>query len=147
MSGRQPRFVFVRLAAIGTLIIASLLLASPANAEVVDNTWFERTITNFNPCAPEDGPVTLVFEVHGVTRQLADGTFLIHGNYHGTGTSTSGTEYVVNRQEWFTDDGTGTGAGTFRVIRVTKGSVDNVQIEGTFTYPPITVSSTFTCVG
>ncbi len=139
--------VFARLVAVGTLVIASLLLASPASAEVVDNTWSTFTVMNINPCAPEDGLVTLNFELHGVTRQLADGTFLIHGNYHGTGSSTSGTEYVVNRQEWFTDNGTGTGAGTFRVIRVTKGSVDNVQIEATFTYPPVIVSSTFRCVG
>jgi hypothetical protein len=139
--------IFPRLVAAGTLVIASLSLTSPAAAGEVESTWFTRTIINVNPCVPEDGLVTINFEVHGVTRQLADGTFLIHGNYHGTGSSTSGTEYVVNRQEWFTVDGAGAGSGTFRVIRITKGSIDNVQIEGTFTFPPMTVSSTFRCVG
>jgi hypothetical protein len=141
------RQLFARLATVATLVIGSLVVTSPAAAEVVAHTHDTFTVTNVNPCAPEDGLVTLTFELQGVTRQLADGTFEIHGSIHGTGSSTSGTEYVVNRQEWFTIDSTGAGSGTFRVRRISKGSLDNVLIEGTFTFPPMTVSSTFRCVG
>ena len=146
MNGPGRGSILARLTAVGTLLVAPLLLGSPAAGEVVENIHFTRTVTNTNPCAPEDGLLTLTFEVHGVWHQLADGTLLIHGNYHGTGTTTNGTQYVVNRQEWFTNDA-GTGSGTFHLVRVSKGSGDNVQIEGTFTFPPLTVSSTFTCVG
>ena len=139
--------VFARLIAVATLVIAPLLLATPGAATVVDNIHFTRTVTNANPCAPEDGPITLTFEVHGVIQQLADGTFLTHGNYHGTGSSTSGTEYIVNRQEWFTTDASGSGGGTARVERISKGSSDNSQLDVTFTFPPLTVSMTFRCVG
>lgn len=139
--------VFARLIAVATLVIAPLLLATPGAATVVDNIHFTRTVTNANPCAPEDGPITLTFEVHGVIQQLADGTFLTHGNYHGTGSSTSGTEYIVNRQEWFTTDASGSGSGTARVERISKGSSDNSQLDVTFTFPPLTVSMTFRCVG
>ena len=141
------RLSLARLVAVGTLVIAPLLLASPGAATVIDNIRFTRTVTNANPCAPEDGPVTLTFEVHGVIQQLADGTFLTHGNYHGTGSSTSGTEYVVNRQEWFTTDASGSGGGTAHVERISKGSSDNTQLDVTFTFPPLTVSMAFRCVG
>lgn len=142
--GLQPRST--RAIAVGTLVIASLLVASPAAAEVVANERFTFTITNPNPCAPEDGLITLNFEGHSVTHRLADGTLLVHSNFHGTGSSTNGTEYVVNRQQRFTDAG-GAGGGTFQVRRISKGSGDNVQIEATFTFPPMTVTSTFRCVG
>jgi hypothetical protein len=149
MHQRTIRFILARLVAVGTLVVAPLLLASPGAASVVDveSIHFTRTVTNANPCAPEDGPVTLTFEVHGVIKQLADGTFLTHGNYHGTGSSTSGTEYVVNRQEWFTTDASGNGSGTATVERISKGSVDNTQLDVTFTFEPLTVSMTFRCMG
>ena len=147
MRQRTGRFIVARVLAIGTLVIAPLLLASPGAATVVDNIHFTRTVTNTNPCAPEDGLVTITFEVHGVIQQLADGTFLTHGNYHGTGSSTSGTEYIVNRQEWFTTDASGSGGGTSHVERISKGSSDNTQLDVTFTFPPLTVSMTFRCVG
>jgi len=145
---RQPtiRFIVARLIAVGMLVIASLLLASPANADVIANKHFTFTVTNMNPCAPEDGLLTLNFEEHRVTQQLADGTLVIHSNFHGTGSSTSGAEYVVNRHQVTVIVGQ-TGSATFEVRRISKGSGDNVQIEATRTFPPVVVTITFRCVG
>ena len=56
---RPPTIHFIvgRLVAVGTLVIASLVLASPANADVIANEHFMFTVTNMNPCAPQDGLV------------------------------------------------------------------------------------------
>ena len=145
---RQPtiRFIVARLIAVGMLVIASLLLASPANADVIANEHFTFTVTNTNPCAPEDGLLTLNFEEHRVTQQLADGTLVIHSNFHGTGSSTSGAEYVVNRHQVTVIVGQ-TGSATFEVRRISKGSGDNVHIEATRTFPPLVDTITFRCVG
>src|SRR2546423_7357880 len=97
MRQRTIRFVLARVAAVGMLGIASLVFASPANADVIANEHFTFTVTNMNPCAPEDGLVTLNFEEHRVTQQLADGTLVIHSHFHGTGSSTSGVQYVAHR--------------------------------------------------
>ena len=40
-----------------------------------------------------------------------------------------------------------TGSATFEVRRISKGSGDNVQIEGTRTFPPLVDTITFRCVG
>lgn len=145
---RPPTIHFIvgRLVAVGTLVIASLVLASPANADVIANEHFMFTVTNMNPCAPQDGLVTLNFEEHRVTQQLADGTLVIHSNFHGTGSSTSGAEYVVNRHQVTVIVGQ-TGSATFEVRRISKGSGDNVQIEATRTFPPLVDTITFRCVG
>ena len=146
MRQRTIRFILARLVALGTLVIASLLLASPANADVIANEHFTFTVTNMNPCAPQDGLVTLNFEEHRVTQELADGTLVIYSNFHGTGSSTSGVEYVVNRHQVTVVVGQ-TGSATFEVRRISKGSGDNVQIEGTRTFPPLVDTITFRCVG
>ena len=93
-------FIVARLVAVGTLVIASLVLASPANADVIANEHFMFTVTNMNPCAPQDGLVTLNFEEHRVTQQLADGTLVIHSNFHGTGTSASGVDRPIDSCRW-----------------------------------------------
>ena len=151
MHGRQLESILVRLAVIGTLIVASLLLAAPASAEVIANERITFTVTNINPCAPGDGPVTLTFEEHDVWQQLADGTLLVHSNFHGTGTSANGTAYIANRHQ-VTTVVNGVAAATFDVVRISQGSGDNVQIEGTFTFdpnrvPPRIQIATFRCVG
>jgi spore coat protein U-like protein len=146
MRKRTIRFVLARVAAVGMLGIASLALASPANADVIANEHFTFTVTNMNPCAPEDGLLTLNFEEHRVTQQLADGTLVIHSNFHGTGSSTSGVEYVANRHQVTLVVGQ-TGSATFEVRRISKGPGDNVLIEGTRTFPPLVDTITFRCVG
>ena len=128
------------------LVIASLVLASPANADMIANEHFMFTVTNANPCAPQDGLVTLNFEEHRVTQELADGTLVIHSNFHGTGSSTSGVEYIVNRHQVTVVVGQ-TGSATFEVRRISKGSGDNVLIEATRTFPPLVDTITFRCVG
>jgi hypothetical protein len=139
------------VAAIATLGIALFLLSAPVAAEVIMNDRFTFTVTNVNPCAAGDGPVTLTFEEHDVWQRLADGTLLVHSNFHGTGTSANGVDYVVNRRQITTVVG-GVSTGTFEVVRVSKGSGDNVHIEGTFTFdpnrvPPRIQTTTFRCVG
>jgi hypothetical protein len=131
---------------LATVVIAALALVSPANADVVANEHFAFTVRNTNPCAPQDGVVTLNFEEHRVTELLADGSFLIHSNFHGTGSSTSGVEYVVNRHQVTVLVGQ-TGTATFEVRRISKGSGDNVMIEATRTFPPLIDTITFRCVG
>jgi hypothetical protein len=145
---RQPTTGFIarRLVAVGTLVITSLLLASAANADVIANEHFAFTVTNTNPCAPQDGLVTLNFEEHRVTQELADGTLVIHSNFHGTGSSTSGVEYVVNRHQVTLVVGE-TGSAAFEVRRISKGPGDNVLIEATRTFPPLVDTITFRCVG
>ena len=144
------RCVFSRVTAVATLVVVMLLLAMPASADVVANERYTFNITNPNPCA-ENELIALTIEGHDVVRRLDDGTFVVQSNLHGTGTSTSGTEYVVNRHQVTTVVGTVQSA-TFQVIRVSKGSGDNVQIEGTFTFdpgrvPPLVQTTTFRCVG
>jgi hypothetical protein len=151
MRGRHLESILVRLAVIGTLIVASLLLAAPAFAEVVANERFTITVTNINPCAPGDGSVTLTIEEHDVWQQLADGTLLVHSNFHGTGTSANGIGYILNRHQ-VTTVVNGVSTATFDVVRVSQGSGDNAQIEGTFTFdpnrvPPRIQITTFRCVG
>lgn len=146
----RSRCVFSRVTAVSTLVVAMLLLAMPVSADVVANERYTFTITNPNPCAGGE-LIDLTFESHDVTRQLADGTLVVERNIHGTGVSTTGTEYVVNRHQVTTVVGDVESA-TFQVVRVSKGSGDNMQIEGTFTFdpgrvPPLVQTSTFRCVG
>jgi len=145
---RPPTIHFIvgRLVAVGTLVIAV------ARARIARQRGRDREralhvhVTNMNPCAPQDGLVTLNFEEHRVTQQLADGTLVIHSNFHGTGSSASGVEYVVNRHQVTVVVGQ-TGSATFEVRRISKGSGDNVQIEATRTFPPVVDTITFRCVG
>lgn len=146
MTERRLRSIFARLIALGALVIASLVLSSPAAADVIANEHFNFTVTNINPCAPGEGVLTLNFEEHRVTQQLADGSLVIHSDFHGTGITTNGTEYVVNRHQVTLVVGD-TGSATFQIERISKGPGDNVILEGTRTFPPLVDTITFTCVG
>ena len=128
------------------IAIMSLVLTSRAAADVVANEHFIFTVRNINPCAPEDGVLTLNFEEHRVTQELADGTLVIYSNFHGTGSTTNGTEYVVNRHQVTVIVGE-TGSATFEIRRISKGPGTNVQLEGTRTFPPLIDTITFRCVG
>lgn len=128
------------------IAIMSPVFTSRAAADVVGNEHFIFTVKNVNPCAPEDGVLTLNFEEHRVTQELADGTLVIHSNFHGTGSTTNGTEYVVNRHQVTVIVGE-TGSATFEIRRISEGPGANVQIEGTRTFPPLIDVITFRCVG
>ena len=139
----QVRFALVVSFSLALLAIEAL----PAQADVTVNQRFIQNVTIVNPCELGEGPIALTVEGHQVTRAMPDGQVIIHFNFHGTGVSASGTEYVINQTQVRVVTGSGFTAEFF-IRRVSKGSNDNALIDRTLTSPPpVDVVFDVKCVG
>src|SRR5919197_2684297 len=130
------RAMMVVLAA-GSLLFG---LGSSAAAEVVGNFRSTGTVTNTNPCAPEDGPIVLTTHLHIVSKVENDGTLSHHVNIHSEGTSAIGTKYIANRQNDITGPLSPATTFTSRIHRISAGPSDNAYIEITVTSSGMTTT-------
>lgn len=137
-----------RIVLVVALSVVLASSASVASADVIGNSWFvEGPITIDNPCAPSDGAITIVVRGHLVERAMSDGTIVRHYNFHGGGTSASGTQYVINQTQTWVIATDGSFIREFFIRRVSKGPTENAHIIRVIAGPPPTISSEVTCVG
>ena len=138
-----------RLPAVAILIVMlmSTALAGSASADVFLNVRGPATFGLFNPCAPDDGLVTLDGEIHTVGRTTQDGTTIFQNNGHFTGASSGGTRYEVTVISVFTDPPGPEFRSTVMRVTISQGDSGNHRIELTFTTPPPSSTTTSACHG
>ena len=120
------------------LLLAMFVPAGAASAAPADSERFETIAFDINFCNGEF--VVGQADVHTVTKQQKDGSYIFHFNLHGQGTGSQGNEYVMN-STIKTESSSTNYSYDSRFMAISKGSAPNQVISvhydnGNYTFQP-----------